>query len=38
MVLLSKAWEDFFQKKLLMRKQKHSWAKKLWEGCSKLKD
>ena len=28
----------FFQKKLLMRGQKPFWAKKLWEGCSKLED
>ena len=28
----------FFPKKLLMRGQKISWAKKLWGGCSKLED
>ena len=32
----SKVWEDFLQKKLLMRRQKLFWAKKLWGGCSKL--
>ena len=37
MVLSSKVWEDFFQKKLLMG-QKLFWAKKLWGGCSKLED
>ena len=37
MVLPSKVWEDFFQKKL-MREQTLFWAKKLWGGCSKLED
>ena len=31
MVLPSKVWEDFFQKKLLMRGQKLFWAKKYGE-------
>ena len=39
MALPSKVCEDFFQKEAShQRGQKLFWAKKIWGGCSKLKD